>query len=115
MLQGEKYEGVAIDALKTVLFNVIGVTLGEKEREETEEGGEEKQNVSNFGFYDDDMKFFIRKGEHSRIFSHFKSLYINRMQHLGHVKKYSRNFDQSQLEGSPNSKPMISEKSSQMA
>jgi hypothetical protein len=42
MLQGEKYEGVAIDALKTVLFNVIGVTLGEKEREETEEGGEEK-------------------------------------------------------------------------
>jgi len=75
---------------------------------------EEKKAVdpSQFGWYNDDMVFFLKKGAHLKVFTYFKDLYINRVQYTGSIKKFSKSYEKSVLEhGSPQPKPHISEKS----
>lgn len=44
------------------------------------------------GFFDENMLFKLRKGDHKRLFTYFKNFYINRVQHVGSVKKFSKDF-----------------------
>ena len=35
-------------------------------------------SIESYSYFDDDMKFFIKKGSHKKIFTYFKDLFINR-------------------------------------
>lgn len=62
---------------------------------------------------DMDGKLYLESTEHARFFAHFKSLYINRVQHVGSQKKYSK--DYVDIASRDAHKPNISEKSQQLA
>lgn len=59
------------------------------------------------------MRFNLKKGAHSRIFTHFKNFYIHRVQHVGKIKKFSKDFVQ--MDARDSHKPITSEKNNQLA
>lgn len=69
--------------------------------------------MEKLGMFNDHDRFFLHKGDHTKIFTHFKNFYVHKIQHAGSIKKMSRDFvsiDQRDMH-----KPHISEKTSQMA
>lgn len=48
--------------------------------------------MDKLGCFNQEGKFFLKSGSHRKIFTHFKNLYIHRVQHQGTMKKYSKNF-----------------------
>jgi hypothetical protein len=65
------------------------------------------------GQYDEDGKLLLKKGEHKKIFTHFKNLYINRVQHVGSLKKVSKDFVD--VAHRDPHKPTLSEKTNKLA
>lgn len=120
-----------METLKTVLPYFLGLKISEKERLPTEEEEErnygkkkhgeeaaerpedEEFDVKKLGFFDSEGQFWIRKGEQSKLFTHFKNFYVHRIGHVGQMKKYSRDF-QPMDERDPH-KPTISQKSHALA
>ncbi len=96
LLKGEELQGVSVNALRTVLVNIIGCKMSDKEKEldttqkknspdrrESDEEHEEHESITDLGQYDPDGEFYLKKGEHSHFFMHFKNLYVNRMHYIG--------------------------------
>lgn len=106
LLKGEERGGVAWEALRITMLNMIGVKTPENEK--TPEGEEEQPespekdgdeaaerpsvppkehhpiDVSKLGFYEgEDGIFHLRKGDHKKLFTHFKNFYVHRVQYIG--------------------------------
>ena len=86
----------------------------------TVEGGDEATvekpktlDLEKVGYYEEDGKLLLKSGEHKKIFTHFKNLYINRVQHVGSQKKFSRDFVD--IHARDTHKPIISEKTAKLA
>lgn len=126
LVRGEENQGVSQDTMRVVLLNVIGTRVPDREYKKTadadetsviEEGEVAPTNVSDIdlskiGFFNDQGNFYLRRGDHSKIFTYFKNFYIHRMQFVGSQKK-------SQLapsgEGRGSYQPKISEKTAKYA
>ena len=61
----------------------------------------------------EDGTFYLRKGSHRRLFAHFKSLYVHRVQYVGLYQKKLKDYvdPASYLQ----SKPHISDKTTKLA
>ena len=130
LLHGDRFRGVAIGNLRLALLNCIGIRIADREVK-AEQNNETQQNetvdnetgeittdktrleLDNVGQYDDEGKLFLKRGEHKKIFTHFKNLYINRVQHIGAQKKHSPAFVDTTSRDSH--KPQISEKTQALA
>lgn len=44
--------------------------------------------MQNLGLYDANQVFMLKKGDHKKIFAHFKTLYVHRMRFIGLDEKY---------------------------
>jgi len=47
--------------------------------------------VTKLGFFESD-RFYLRKDSHKKIFTHFKSFYVHRVQYVGLNKKISKQY-----------------------
>lgn len=85
-----------MDTLRVVLLNVIGIRIPEREKtpdvnetqmNETNVGDEAAErpniNMEKLGLFDELKKFHLKTGGHSRVFAHFKNLYVNKVQFVG--------------------------------
>jgi hypothetical protein len=68
--------------------------------------------VEKLGFFDDDT-FYLRQGDHLRVYIYFKTLYINRVQFVGLQKRFSKDY----VDPSKKffDKPVISNKTNRLA
>lgn len=77
------------------------------------EGEAKSLDVDNSAQFDEDGNMYLKKGGHQKIFTHFKNLYINRVQHVGSQKKYSHGYVDNSARDTH--KPKISEKTAKLA
>lgn len=119
----EEHGGVTMDTLRVVLLNVQGIRLPDREREfheerEVDDYGNElprqpNNDITKCGIFENG-RFYLRKGDHQRIFTHFKNLYIHRVQYSGNLKKVKTDV-QNSYANQMQSKPQISMKTTKMA
>mmetsp|Transcript_17003 Transcript_17003/g.16228 ORF Transcript_17003/g.16228 Transcript_17003/m.16228 type:complete len:92 (-) Transcript_17003:577-852(-) len=87
------------------------IIIGVSQREGVPSSGDENQDeekkdsASQFSFFDQNDKFCVKKGEQKKVFTLFKTFYINRVQNVG-LKKVETQ------EAKGEQKPTISNKSS---
>ena len=99
LVRGEQRSGVSFDTLRVIFLNFIGVkTLDregdapeEEENEEEQREGDESaekphDEFTKLGFYHEN-DFYLRRGVHSILFTHFKNFYVHRVQFVGGVQK----------------------------
>jgi len=113
-----------MDTLRVILLNIVGVRVADREKtpqgehEEQEDGDEAAErpsrpadsDISRVGFFEGET-FYLRRGDHKKLFAHFKNFYIHRVQFVGlHQKPKSDNSPQNR-----EVKPVISSKSAKLA
>lgn len=94
LLRGDANGGVSLDSLMVVLLIIIGIRVNDRERTPEGEDEEPEQTYDEAGdgrrstqselirwaFFDHrDRRFYIRRGYHYKIFTHFKNFYIHRV------------------------------------
>ena len=110
--KAEDNHGISFDTLKSILLNVIGIKLPEREKviEDAEEqpkpteeqpvDGEEaaekpkpEYDLSKLASFEEGV-FYLRKGCHSKLFTLLKCLYVHRVQYVGlfAAKKTSKDY-----------------------
>jgi hypothetical protein len=67
-------------------------------------------DLSKLGFFDEEGRFFLRKGDHGKLFTYFKNFYIHRVGYVGGQKKASIT-----TEGRDSFAPKISDKTAKLA
>lgn len=99
LVKGERKGYVTFDTLKVCALNFIGVKTperegdgpGDEEDEQPEEGedGDEPADKPSDEFaklaYFQEGRFFLKRGLHQALFTHFKNFYVHRMQFVGGV------------------------------
>lgn len=99
LVKGPSRDHVTFDTLKVCSLNFIGVKTPDREGDvpaEEEQPNDEEHNdgdepaeqpndeFSKLAFFHED-KFYLKRGTHNAIFTHFKNFYIHRMQFVGGV------------------------------
>ena len=136
MIQGDKNNGVTLDTLRVVMLNFIGIRTKDREvavagqsyatidveanLADGDEAAEkpiihDKVDVSKLGFFEG-PKFLLKKGDHKKLFTHFKSFYVHRVQFVGldHDHRQSM-FDTYDPASEIMAKPKISQKTTDLA
>jgi len=123
ILGGAKTAGVSVENLLYLLLIIRGAKIPFKEREfdAEEDGSQQDENLQTSNEKVPDVlsnncmmsltgEFVVRPGGQTKIYKHFKDLYINRMQFEG-IKKPVKSVELQFVQ----SKPQISKKSQKMA
>lgn len=72
--------------------------------------------MNKVAFFSPDGKIQLKKGDHKRIFTHFKDFYVNRVQYIGLDTEYKQSaFDSYEPNKDVKAKPEISEKTAKLA
>ena len=114
-----------MDTLRVVLLNMIGIKVADREQSKSNETvevsvleeGEDAapitvadMDLTKLGFFDEEGKFFLKKGDHKKLFTYFKNFYIHRVQHVGAAKKAPIT-----TEGRDSYQPKVSGKTAKLA
>jgi hypothetical protein len=131
LVRGDDIGGVSWETLRIVLLNFIGIKTPEhekqmeNERHATEgdqmekskesvgdEAAEKPNDMTQLALFEDGT-FYLKKGSHRRLFAHFKSLYVHRVQYVGLYQKKNKDYvdSASYLQA----KPQISDKTNKLA
>ena len=141
LAKGQENHGVTFDTLNVILLNFIGVRTKDRELQSNDyvssrsevEGEHKNQDegetsvsnkpvdrsrlpveVTSLGTFENG-RFFLKKGDHSKLFTHFKCFYVHRVQFVGGCDPEHRPkslFDSYDPEFEIKEKPQISEKTS---
>lgn len=137
LVKGNTKGYVTFDTLKVCMLHFIGVKTPDREgepsegeeeepRQQNEDGENEgdqpaeqpNDEFSKLGFFSEE-RFFLKRGLHNALFTHFKNFYVHRMQFVGGVQKRENPKPKAAAvsagEASMTTKPYISNKSAQLA
>lgn len=83
-----------MDTVRVILINLIGVKTRDREAVNINEMEDDVDDVDiqvdKCGFFDEDIVFYLRKGDHQRLFTYFKNFYIHRIQNIGNIKRSNK-------------------------